>query len=80
MKIIISDIRLEDGTVIERVFDNVSDYALSIVRQSDLMDKKNKKIGFRVDGSTTSHISMYPRDLIKEVRQGLEDLITSIIK
>lgn len=78
MKIIISDIKLEDGTVIERVFDNVTDYTLSVIKQTDLMDKKKKKLGFRVEGSTTSHSSMYPRDLLKEVRQGLEDLINSL--
>lgn len=78
MKIVISDIKLEDGSIIERVYDDVSDYALTIVHRTDLVDKKNKKLGFKVDSQTTSHCTMYPRDLIKEVRQGLEDLIKSL--
>lgn len=78
MKITISGINLEDGTVIERVFDNVTDYTLSVIKQTDFMDKKNRKLGFRIEGLTTSHSSMYPRDLLKEDRQGLEDLISNI--
>lgn len=77
MKITIEGIEI-DGKKTERVFDKVSDYTLSVIQQTDLMDKKNKKLGFKVDGQTTSHCSMYPRDLIKEVRQGLEDLIKAL--
>lgn len=79
MKIIISGIIDQNGNESTREFNEVTDYFLSVISEEPVATKK-KKIGFRINGKSYSHSGLYPRELVKETRQGVDDLVSQLKK